>query len=232
MKSFRMRPVGGDDCARCPAHKVDLFGGLQEDERLQLLRFFRIEDWAQRGVIYNEGERGESVYILRAGVVKHVRISASGDDRIVRLSLPGDALGLNLLAGGAYGTTAVAVTPVNLCRIPMSMVEACMHKYPEFGLRVVRESQAQLRNAQEVLTDLSTGTAHERVARLLLFLGQHVGEGNCLMLTREDMGALLGITTETASRVIAEFKRAGVLVEADDGKVNCNRDRLAALAAV
>ncbi|HSO07183.1 MAG TPA: Crp/Fnr family transcriptional regulator [Pelomicrobium sp.] len=231
MKNIRIQPVTPADCARCPTHKVDLFSGLHEQDRVQLLRHFHLEQRAPRSVIYNEGERGESLYILRAGVVKHVRVSASGDERIVRLSVTGNAIGLSLLAGGAYGTTAVTVTATELCRIPMKIVETRMLEFPEFGLRVVRESQAQLREAEEFLTELSTGAALERVARLLLFLGDHAGEGHCLILTREEMGALLGITTETASRVIAEFRREGVVTERGDGTVSCDRGRLAALAA-
>ena len=35
----------------------------------------------------------------------------------------------------------------------------------------------------------------------------------CDLFSREDMGAMLGITTETTSRTIAEFKRQGLLVD-------------------
>ncbi len=231
MKSVRIQPVTPADCAGCPTHKVDLFSGLHEQDRTQLLRHFHLERRAPRSVLYTEGERGESLYIVRSGVVKHVRVSASGDERIVRLSVPGSAIGLSLLAGGAYGTSAVTVTAAELCRIPMAVVETRMLEFPEFGLRVVRESQAQLREAEQFLTELSTGNAHERVARLLLYLGEHAGDGACLMLTREEMGALLGITTETASRVIAEFRREGLVTEHGDGQVSCDRRRLGALAA-
>lgn len=231
MKDVRILPVAAIDCARCPPHKVDLFSGLHDGDREELLHRFHLEERAPRSVIYTEGEHGESLYILRSGVVKHVRVSASADERIVRLSLPGHALGLSLLDRGAYGTTAVTVTNSQLCRIPMAMVQARMLQFPEFGLRVVGESQSQLRDAEQFLTELSTGSAHKRVARLLLFLAEHAGEGHCLMLTREEMGAVLGITTETASRVIAEFKRGGLIDEAADGHVCCKSDALAAIAS-
>jgi hypothetical protein len=37
------------------------------------------------------------------------------------------------------------------------------------------------------------------------------------------MGSLLGVTTETASRVVAEYKRAGLLREDAQGHWTCNR---------
>ena len=49
--------------------------------------------------------------------------------------------------------------------------------------------------------------------RLLLRLVRDEQSSECELFSREDMGAMLGITTETASRTIAEFKRQSLLVE-------------------
>jgi CRP-like cAMP-binding protein len=50
------------------------------------------------------------------------------------------------------------------------------------------------------------------------------------MFSRKDMGAMLGITTESASRVVAELKRAGVLSERT-GSFHCDRAALERIAA-
>jgi CRP/FNR family transcriptional regulator, anaerobic regulatory protein len=65
--------------------------------------------------------------------------------------------------------------------------------------------------ADHFIVALSTGPAETRMARLLLTLGCHSPHPENMLPSREDMGALLGITTETASRVIAEFKRRGLI---------------------
>jgi len=44
------------------------------------------------------------------------------------------------------------------------------------------------------------------------------------MLTRDEMGALLGLTTETTSRVIAEFRRAGLIQVLDEHHDRCRCD--------
>jgi CRP/FNR family transcriptional regulator len=51
------------------------------------------------------------------------------------------------------------------------------------------------------------------VARLLLRLASDNTNSECHLFSREDMGAMLGITTETTSRTIAEYKRQSLLVE-------------------
>jgi len=45
------------------------------------------------------------------------------------------------------------------------------------------------------------------------------------------MGALLGVTTETASRTVAEFKRQGLVREVSANLFDCDQDALKALAA-
>ena len=70
--------------------------------------------------------------------------------------------------------------------------------------------QRALSEADAWLTELSTGSARQRVARLLLRLVRDRESSECDLFSREDMGAMLGITTETTSRTIAEFKRQGL----------------------
>ena len=71
-----------------------------------------------------------------------------------------------------------------------------------------------LNEADAWLTELSTGSAKQRVARLILRLtSEDLCKSECELFSREDMGAMLGITTETTSRTIADFKRQGLLVE-------------------
>jgi CRP-like cAMP-binding protein len=89
--------------------------------------------------------------------------------------------------------------------------------------------QKTVDQADHFIVALSTGPAEARMARLLITLGSN-GDHPEAMLSREDMGALLGITTETASRIMAEFKRRG-LVSVDKGSdVVCDYFALTQLA--
>jgi len=63
------------------------------------------------------------------------------------------------------------------------------------------------------LTELSTDSARQRVARLLLRLVRNPVNSACELPSREDMGTMLAITTETVSRIIAEYKRRHLMVE-------------------
>ena len=79
------------------------------------------------------------------------------------------------------------------------------------------------------ITQLSTGSARQRVARLLQMLSCDLDTNECHLFNREDMGAMLGITTETASRTIADFKRSGILLEKSHGRYVVDMDNIKAL---
>ena len=80
------------------------------------------------------------------------------------------------------------------------------------------------------LGEYAAMSAEARMARLLIMLGCTVNDSDFVFPSREDMGALLGITTETASRIIAEFRRRG-LVHMDKGcYIGCDQHELNRLA--
>jgi CRP-like cAMP-binding protein len=63
------------------------------------------------------------------------------------------------------------------------------------------------------LTELATGSTQKRIARLLIHLvGDNEGR-SCYLPAREDIAAMIGTATETASRVVADLKRYGAIEE-------------------
>jgi CRP/FNR family transcriptional regulator len=72
-----------------------------------------------------------------------------------------------------------------------------------------------LKPADDFIADLASGNARQRLSRLLLRLSQNDSERDILLPSREDVGAMLGITTETASRTVASFRREQLLTPLD-----------------
>lgn len=229
IRRFSRSPLPSD-CENCPQHLVDVMSATPAEERARTLPLFRLRTYQPRETVYAEGERGASVAMIREGLVKLVRFSASGDERIVRLGMPGDTIGIELMLGGRFHHDAIALTPVELCMMPLHVVEERIAGVPDFARRFIAEWHASVDDAERFLTDLSTGTAHQRVARLLLYLHDRVHGQHCPAIGREDMAALLGVTTETVSRIVAEFKREGLLRENAQGQWTCDRAALERVA--
>ncbi|MCB1764408.1 MAG: Crp/Fnr family transcriptional regulator, partial [Gammaproteobacteria bacterium] len=126
---------------------------------------------------------------------------------------------------------AIAMDRVELCRIPVAVVQTLRDQTPRLHGQLMERWQRALADADTWLTELSTGPARARVARLLLHFDA-VSNGEAFFLpTREDMGAMLGITTESTSKVTAEFKRQGWLLAAEVQHARIDRAALSTLTS-
>jgi CRP-like cAMP-binding protein len=118
-----------------------------------------------------------------------------------------------------------------VCCLPTTTVQALSNDNPELHVELLKRWQRALSEADAWLTELSTGSARERVARILLRLVRDDTTSEFTLFGREDLGAMLGITTETASRTIADFKRKGLLDELGSNRFRADTEKLQALLA-
>ena len=204
---------GEADCRNCSLRESVLFSGLQESD------FERIHDPIDQfdlkpgTILYHAGDKGDYMFTVRSGALKLVQYLPDGSQRIVRIARSTDVLGLEGLLDGAYQHEAVALQPTEVCRFPSRVVRELGQQNPSLHRELMARWQRALSEADAWLTELSTGSARQRVARLLLRLVRDRETSECQLFSREDMGAMLGVTTETTSRTIAEFKRQSLLVE-------------------
>lgn len=222
---------GEADCLNCSLRTSVLFAGLEEKDFDQIHRPIEEFNLAPHQVLYRAGDPGDAVYTIRSGLLKLVQYLPDGGQRIVRLVHSTDVAGLEALLGQPYQHDAVVLQPASVCRLPIDVVKRLDRDNPGLHQELMRRWQQALSEADAWLTQLSTGTARQRVARLLLRLVERNGEPACELFSREDVGAMLGITTETASRMVAEFKRKNVLAEIAPGRFRCDIKALRAIAA-
>jgi CRP-like cAMP-binding protein len=205
--------AGEANCLTCSLRESVLFSGLNEED------FERIHQPIDQfvlppgSVLYRASDAGTHMFTIRSGVVKLVQYLPDGGQRIVRLARSSDVIGLETLVSEAYQHDAVVLHETEVCRYPVSAVTALAKENPRLHQELMARWQRALSEADAWLTELSTGSARQRVARLLLRLVRNEESAECELFSREDMGAMLGITTETTSRTIAEFKRQSLLVE-------------------
>lgn len=216
---------GRAHCERCFIRRVMLFSDLPVSAFDSLLQPIDRFVHSSGSVIYEAGTSKGFIYSIRRGMVKLVHIAEDGSYRIVRLLGPGTVVGLELLDGGdVYHHAAIAVNQVDLCRIPVLTARQLESKHPKLCKRVGEQLQDQLNQADQWIVALGVGTAKQRVAQLLLLLDKFFADKNdaFIMLSGEDMAAIIGISTETVSRMMAEFKRHKILHKTDDRRYTCD----------
>lgn len=204
-------------CQICPLRTSVLFAGIAPRLLAEVERDIIEQEFAAGDSLYHVGEPGLAAFTVRRGLIKLVQYLPDGTERIVRLVSATDVVGLEALLDTPYQHDAIAVQPVAVCRLPIDVLRRLHGEDPALHKELLRRWQRALNEADAWLTELSTGSARRRVARLLMRLVDEKGVGRCILFNRRDMGAMLGVTTESASRVIAEFKRAGLLDESASG---------------
>lgn len=194
-----------------------LFGALEQ------------RDYPENAVIYHAGKSCEALYEIFQGLVKLVHYLPNGAVRTVRLLRRHDTFGLEALVDEHYHHTAIALQETRLRLIPLDRMQSLRQSYPEFSQQLMLDWQKSLDEADRFITEFSTGSAESRLARLLLFLAEP-SQGCCFnKIGRLDIASILGVTTETSSRLMADFRRRGV-IDCMPGRCNCNPQQLRVIA--
>lgn len=206
---------GTSDCRNCGIRDMVLFSDLNEQDFT--LIHSPIDDLAFPAdeVIYTEGAQALGLFTLRKGLVKLVRSTSDGRERIVRVLRPGDVLGLEALATVHYDSEAVAMTEVSVCRIPLGVIHNLSSNSPRMHIRLMQKWQQALKNADDWLAELNFGTARQRVAGLALKMRDPEAPEQTSLFARDDMGAMLDLKLETVSREISALVRDGALAPLD-----------------
>ncbi len=223
---------GPQQCHKCGIRHLVLFADLQRDDFAIIHKPIEEVEYLPGESLYEPGTEPNHVYTIRQGLVKLVQFLPDGNQRIVRLLKQGDAAGLEVLVGQPYQHTARVLESVSACQIPSSVIVKLSEKTPRLHQQLMARWQRAVNQADTWLTELSTGPARTRFARLMLLLQDLDENGFIYLPSREDIGAMLGITTETASRITAEFKREGHLEEIEFHRVRANITYLERIASM
>ncbi len=216
---------GIESCENCVIRHMALFADLQHND-FELIHKPIVELKLSVGeTLYNEGDTADYLYTVRSGIIKLTQYLPDGSQRIVRLLRTGDVAGLEAIINPGYEHFAVVLRDVELCQIPREVVERLNVETPRLHKQLLSRWHSAVRSADEWLTELSTGSSKSRVARLVIGLSDEK-DNSCTLFSREDLGAILGVTTETTSRIIAEFKREGALKSIGKNQFFADLDRL------
>lgn len=217
---------GHPDCRTCSVRHLALFSDLNESDFRAL--HLPIEDlsFPKGSALYRQGNTGRAVFTVRSGIVKIVHQLIGGSQRIVRLHRSGAAIGLEATLGEPYQHDAVALQSVFACKIPVDVLNRLAMETPRLHHQLMRQWHETVVQADAWLTALALGTAKQRVARLFLYL-RDTGPGPvCHFFRRDEVAAILGISTETASRAVAELKREMAVFQVSARWFRCDPERL------
>jgi CRP/FNR family cyclic AMP-dependent transcriptional regulator len=193
-----------------------LLDGLAPDSVGRILAATRRARLSRGEILFHEGERGDSVYLIETGKVA-VRISTP-EGALVTMALlgPGSAVGELALLGDDERRTATvqAVEPVTALRLYRRDFAELRHQHPSVTEFLVKSLAATVRRLDAQLVDAFHLPAEARIRRHLHALAGLYDKGARVIqvdLTQDELAQLAGTTRPTVNRVLREEERRGTL---------------------
>jgi CRP-like cAMP-binding protein len=202
---------GTSDCRSCGIRDMVLFADLKEEDFELIHAPIDDLEYDAGHTLAHTGDTAGSLFTIRAGMVKLVRNTADGRQRIVRVLRSGDVVGLEALMTPTYDSDAVALTSVKVCRLPLQVIQRLNRETPRLHQRLLGKWHQSLKEADDWLAELNFGNARQRVAGLILKMRSAADPSVVTLFSREDMGAMLDLKLETVSRTLSTFVREGLI---------------------
>jgi CRP/FNR family transcriptional regulator, global nitrogen regulator len=171
-----------------------------------------------RDLIFAPGDSGAQLYFVLEGMVRLYKIYGDSREATVALLTRGDVFGEPGLGEtkrqDAFAETMVA-SRVAVVRKP-NLVEA-VKRNPEFALGLFSSFSRRLGRSEETIESLLDREVSARLATLLSHLAGRFGEPDgpatalSVRLTHQDLASMVASTREAVSKVMSEFRRAGLI---------------------
>lgn len=209
-------PKASVTCGFCPWARACVVEGLSAGSE---------ETSAQRCVaptkrgqhILRQGDRLESLYVLRSGSAKSYFDSSDGLEQIVAFHYPGELLGFDAVGDGRHQSSIVALETAALCRISYTELEQSMLQSPKLWQEVMRAASRQMLDKNAHVLMLGQKSAAGRFASFLLDVSGRLAARGCsrsefnLSMSRQDIANYLSLAVETVSRLFGEMQACGAL---------------------
>ena len=207
-------------CLLCNCRIKDntLFSDLT-DEQLEVFKeAVKTSLHKKRDVIFVEGDPCPGFYVVKSGRVKLLKTSRDGKEQIIKILQPGELLGMETFYDGKrYGNTAMAMDDCEICFIEKRTFFDIIGRHPTIAKKIIIALSKELDNAYSKIGTMGLLNAKEKMAHLLYTLAKDYGSNENgriklnLSLSRLEIAELLGITQETAIRLLKSFKDDGII---------------------
>src|SRR3974390_2615885 len=208
-----------ENCLSCPHREERLFCNLPDNAVKALASITSSAAYPKGATLFVEGQPARGVFILCSGRVKLSTSSADGKTLILRISEPGEVLGLPAtVTGTCYELTADVIEPAQANFIARNDFLSFVRDNGAAAPRVAQQLGETYHSAiSEMRTIGLSHSAGEKLARFLLdWVAHHGGETEAakakLTLTHEEIAEIIGASRETVTRAFSELKKKQLIL--------------------
>jgi CRP/FNR family transcriptional regulator, cyclic AMP receptor protein len=212
---------------------VPVFATLGEEDLAEVAAVTVPREFAAGEMVFREGDRSDTCYVMRAGRVRAIREHTDGRSITLATFGPGEIFGeLAIFDDERRSATIEALEDTEAAAILGGDMRRLLRAHPDIAVKLLAALGRRLRETNERLTRQSFQTVQSRVASALMQLvaaarADGADDSDILITaTQSELAQLAGSSRESASRFLAVLERAGVITQGRGRLTVHNPERL------
>ncbi|HEY6620870.1 MAG TPA: Crp/Fnr family transcriptional regulator [Steroidobacteraceae bacterium] len=166
--------------------------------------------------VFSQGEEADAVYFILKGKIKLTVVSDRGKEAVLGILGADHFLGEGCLNGHPLRvTTATAIVPSQITRIPKAAMMATMRDQPKFSELFMADILSRNSRIEEDLIDQLFNSSERRLARALLLLAnfgkEEAPEPIVGKFSQEILAEMIGTTRSRVSHFMNKFRKLGYI---------------------
>ena len=196
----------------------NLFDCLTPESVKEFDKMLKMKNFTKNSVIYFADDPSDSLFILKEGSVKLIRISPEGKEIITKVLQPGEIFGELALANESLREdTAIATDDTVICTVTVEQFEQALIRNPKLNLKMTKLIGLRLQKVERNLENLIFKDSTSRIKYFLKNYANEYGKklGNEIFiktnLTHQDIAELTATSRQTVTTVLNSLKEKNIL---------------------
>ncbi|MEO8302971.1 MAG: Crp/Fnr family transcriptional regulator [Betaproteobacteria bacterium] len=171
----------------------------------------------KNAVLINEGEQGDSLFIVLSGRLKVYASNEAGKEIVIDFHGPGECVGEMSLDGEPRSASVVTTEPTTCAIVGRVQFREFVREHPDFAMYLIGKLIQRARRATENVKSLALSDVYGRVSRLLDQLARDVDGARVVSekLTQQQIADRVGASRDMISRLMKDLVAGGYLALED-----------------
>ena len=176
-----------------------------------------VRSYARNTVLINEGDHGDSLFIVLSGKVKVFASNAAGKEVVIDFHGPGEYVGEMSLDGAPRSASVITMEPTSCAVVSRAQFRDFILAQPDFALHLIEKLIHRARLATENMKSLALSDVYGRLVRLLTSLAVEENGRQTVpeKLTQQDIAERVGSSRDMISRLMKDLVAGGYLAVDD-----------------
>jgi CRP-like cAMP-binding protein len=184
---------------------------------------YQVKTIPRHNMLFMEGDKSFYIYYIIKGMVKIFKTNELGKEYITNIYTHGNFFGYSaFLNNEMHNDSAMVLEDSEIVKFSRSDFFELILDNREACLKIMQDLSLLLNKSEEKLVRLAYNSARKKVAEAVLFIAKKYASNSTgnfsFPVSRNDLSAISGISPESVSRNLTDFRKEG-LIEAENGHI-------------